>query len=537
MSTPQPSDDASPVPQVKGAEVPKPDLGEELSDALESDFDFMGKHYFARAYPDYEMAEYNSGEWTRRWKVNIDLGTDANKRASCYFDFPLDDYKVDEVLEHASRSPFGMGDQKVVDTKVRDTWEIDGSKVKLNDPFAEWVEYKVLTDVWKGLGVATPSTKPRCEFYKLLIYKPGGHTQKAEGMFATVIVLLPSEYEGGEVKITHSGKTDIIDLNYISNRGMAIMAWYTDVLHEIKPVTSGYRVALSFNIIHTSPNVPTPTLKVPTQLTEDDKTAKLRAVLEKWARNGFPKKEAFHAGRGYYDVINPPPFFAYILQHEYSERDLSDGMSCLKGQDAHKIGLLLALANELGFKLAFANLEIEVKGCADDYDRYQEYWSKVYQERQREREKERERRRAAGEEVNSDEESEDDEDDYREEHWYGAVSFCSIWETNYTVSNVVDQDGKSFLAEDGKENEGEAEEGKRKTKRRKIEPVSLDPGDYLVIPRESVRDANPTEENYERGYMGNEPGDLTHWYRRAVVIIYLQRDEEAVKTELRGERS
>ena len=74
-------------------------------------------------------------------------------------------------------------------------------------------------------------------------------------MFATVIVLLPSEYEGGEVKITHSGKTDIIDLNYISNRGMAIMAWYTDVLHEIKPITSGYRVALSFNLIHTSPNV------------------------------------------------------------------------------------------------------------------------------------------------------------------------------------------------------------------------------------------------------------------------------------------
>ncbi|EAU82059.1 2OG-Fe(II) oxygenase [Coprinopsis cinerea okayama7 len=511
----------------------KPDLGEELSDALESDFDFMGKHYFARAYPDYEMFEYKYGEWNYGWEVTIDFGpgTDVDGSTKSYvLDFPLYEYKVLCALERAFRSHFGRGDKKVVDTKVRDTWEIDGSKVKLNDRFLEWIEYKVLTDVWKGLGVATPSTKPRCELYKLLIYKPGGHfhahqdTQKAEGMFATVIVLLPSKYEGGEVIITHSGKTDIIDFPHDSQKGMAIMAWYTDVLHEIKPITSGYRVALSFNLIHTSPNVPTPTLKVPTQLTEDDKTAKLQAVLEKWARDGFPKKEIFHAGKGYHrSAANPPPFFAYILQHTYSQRDLAGGMSCLKGQDAHKIALLLSLANELGFKLAFANLDIKVRGLADDYERYQVYWGKIRQEKERERK----RRREAGEEVNSDKEVPEDDEDGEEKRWHGPVSFYSLLETDYILSNVVDQDGKTFFVEDGKEDEGEEGEVRSKT---------LKLGDYHVIPRESVKDEEPTEEYYNPGYMGNDPGDLTHWYHRAVVIIYLQRDEEAVKTELRGER-
>lgn len=42
-------------------------------------------------------------------------------------------------------------------------------------------------------------------------FKSYRDTEKAEGMFATLVIMLPSEFEGGEHVVRHAGKQKIFD--------------------------------------------------------------------------------------------------------------------------------------------------------------------------------------------------------------------------------------------------------------------------------------------------------------------------------------
>ena len=58
----------------------------------------------------------------------------------------------------------------------------------------------------------------QCELYKLLIYEQSGHfdthkdTEKSPGMFATMAIVVPSAFSGGDLTIEHGGKTRIGNL-------------------------------------------------------------------------------------------------------------------------------------------------------------------------------------------------------------------------------------------------------------------------------------------------------------------------------------
>jgi hypothetical protein len=91
--------------------------------------------------------------------------------------------------------------------------------------------------------------------YKMLIYETGSHftahrdSEKEDGMFGTFVLLLPSKYTGGQLCIEHAGKSVVVDYSEERDwRCFAYAAFYADCMHELKPVTSGYRVALTFNL-------------------------------------------------------------------------------------------------------------------------------------------------------------------------------------------------------------------------------------------------------------------------------------------------
>jgi hypothetical protein len=168
-------------------------------------------------------------------------------------------------------------------------------------------------------------------------------------MFATVIVILPSAYTGGQVVVSHASTSRTIDFSEDSLHATSILAWYTDVRHEVKPVTSGYRLALSYNLIHVAPpNVPRPSLPDTSSSAE-----MLRHILRKWQA----KK---------YESESDQRLMAYLLDHEYSTHDLEQGSISLKGADAQRVALLRPIAEDLGFMLGLASLEHNVSGCADD---------------------------------------------------------------------------------------------------------------------------------------------------------------------------
>ncbi len=64
-------------------------------------------------------------------------------------------------------------------------------------------------------------------------------------MFGTLIIALPSNYCGGELLVKFDGKEECVDFSSgARNFKMPYAAMYADCEHEIKPVTSGYRVCL-----------------------------------------------------------------------------------------------------------------------------------------------------------------------------------------------------------------------------------------------------------------------------------------------------
>jgi hypothetical protein len=45
-------------------------------------------------------------------------------------------------------------------------------------------------------------------------------------MFATLVIALPSKHEGGEVRVTHDGKTKTFETSKFSEFDSSYLAWY-----------------------------------------------------------------------------------------------------------------------------------------------------------------------------------------------------------------------------------------------------------------------------------------------------------------------
>ncbi|KAF5359065.1 hypothetical protein D9758_004795 [Tetrapyrgos nigripes] len=326
---------ASTIPKAPEEGHTTEDAALDADEAMVEDFKFKGSFASGDAYPN---------------APNPVLTIDGIGRIG----LPLTDRDAQLIMdsENSRQAPFGHNQETVVDTKVRDTFEIDASKVHFKNPqFETWLKEQVLRKVTTELGTEAQVTTS-VELYKLLLYKTGSHfakhqdTQKQAGMYGSLIILLPSEYTGGELILTHSDTSKIFDFSNDSLFSCVAMAWYTDVFHEVKPVTSGYRLALSFNLVRSSnPSVPLPRLPDLTRGIEA-----FRKVLNDWKENQHRL----------WDTA------AYILDHQYSESELREGVKGLKGQDAQLLAHVREVAEDTGFVLALGNLDLHESGAPDD---------------------------------------------------------------------------------------------------------------------------------------------------------------------------
>lgn len=76
-------------------------------------------------------------------------------------------------------------------------------------------------------------------------FKKHCDTQKFPGMFATLVIQLPSEFQGGEISIHHDGRVASYAFAKSNTSYDAFFyCFYSDVEHEIGKVTQGCRLAL-----------------------------------------------------------------------------------------------------------------------------------------------------------------------------------------------------------------------------------------------------------------------------------------------------
>ena len=168
---------------------------------------------------------------------------------------PLLAAQAEQLIAVAERAPYGRGEQTLVDTQVRQTWQIAPSQVRIGGRHWPRTLDTVIANCREQLGVSASVT---ADLYKLLIYDKGSFfishrdTEKTPGMFATLIIVLPSEHTGGELLIRHRDQQVRLELQAADPSEVSFAAFYADCVHEIRPIKSGYRLALVYNLVVTA---------------------------------------------------------------------------------------------------------------------------------------------------------------------------------------------------------------------------------------------------------------------------------------------
>jgi hypothetical protein len=293
-------------------------------------------------------------------------------------------------------------------------------------------------------------------------------SEKAPGMFGTIVVCLPSSHKGGWVKLQHGRETKVFrtDLHNPSYACWSVCSMiiaftksyrYSDVVHEITQVTAGYRFVLTFNLT-ADPKAARPTAA------ESCNDHGLRQLLRQWQSDLSSNK------------ANSYKRLVHVLDHEYTEAGLKLGS--LKGRDLDVVRELNDACNATGFLCLLASCEKIVSGGCEDDDI------------------------DGGYEDDDDDGGCEDDDDYGYSHRRGPYHFNEDGEEFHEITElcdnflhlnrIVDMSGKSLA-----------------------EKVEIDEEDFLV---DDPFKNGPDEEDYS-GFTGNEGVSTTHWYRDSVRLL------------------
>src|SRR5215468_3553217 len=285
---------------------------------------------------------------------------------------PLLAAQARQLIKVATRAPYGRGVETVVDTKVRRTWQIEASRVAIGGKHWAQTLAGIVQRAVEGLGVTGPVTAP---LYKLLIYDKGSFfvshrdTEKVLGMFATLVLALPSQSEGGELVVRHKDRAARLELKCDEPSEIAFAAFYADCVHEVLPVTAGCRATLVFNLVRQGKGA------APAPPAYEDEVAQVAALLAAWAAADNAGNNQIARQGGEIDAAlnnEGPEKIVWPLEHAYTPAELA--FDKLKGADAAVAKLLATAAPRAGCDLHLALLSIWESGSAEYSGSYRRSW-------------------------------------------------------------------------------------------------------------------------------------------------------------------
>ena len=266
--------------------------------------------------------------------------------------FPVPSGQVEAIIAQCERAPYGRGRETILDTTVRNVWQLAPSRLDIGGKSWPDTFERILSVCAEGLGCTSASVS--AEIYKLLVYDEGAFfkahrdTEKTEGMFGTLLIVLPSPHTGGELVVRHAGREAIVDLSGDEVAELKFAAFYADCEHEVLPVTRGNRVCLVYNLLQGPPRDAKnpPPLAAPVY---DAETADAAMLLAK----------AFAGAGG-------PTKIAWLLEHQYSPAALS--FAALKGADRARAKVLQKAAVRADCAMHLGIVHIEESGPAEYRD-------------------------------------------------------------------------------------------------------------------------------------------------------------------------
>jgi len=163
--------------------------------------------------------------------------------------YPVPATQAKRLIKLGVPARFGKGEETITDPQVRDTWEIPKGLVRI-----EWDRAalaSVLADIREGLRLPW-QCEVDIDLHSMLVYEKGqffvAHqdSEKDDAMIGTLVVTLPSAYTGGTLLVGH-------DEEWTAHKGSktahTLVAFYSDLRHEVLPVKTGYRITVTYNLL------------------------------------------------------------------------------------------------------------------------------------------------------------------------------------------------------------------------------------------------------------------------------------------------
>ena len=149
-------------------------------------------------------------------------------------------------------------------------------------------------------------------------------------MFGSLVVVFPTPHEGGALSLRHHGHEWTFDsaeaLATVDQPNIGFVAFFSDIEHEVAPVTSGHRITLTYNLYFDG---------VSRSVSESDAVSNhlIPPELQPPNQEGF--REAFKVLLGNPEFMADGGTLAFGLRHVYPIKgSLKHVYNVLKGSDA-----------------------------------------------------------------------------------------------------------------------------------------------------------------------------------------------------------
>lgn len=262
---------------------------------------------------------------------------------------PLTVKQAKELKRHCKQAPYGKGEKTVVDTSVRRVWRLEPDHFSLSNP--EWDQFlkTTLGKVQDELGLETQALE--CHLYDLLLYEPGSFFlphrdgEKLNRMVATLVVVLPSAHEGGELVVRHEGQERTFDFQGGEKGAFSIQyaAFYADCEHEVRPLLKGYRLCLIYNLTLAKTKKATKFLTAPRV---SEHLEQICPLVSEWANDESARS------------------LVITLEHQYTESGIA--WDTLKGVDRVKAQVVLQAARQADCRVFLGLLTFWESGEAEE---------------------------------------------------------------------------------------------------------------------------------------------------------------------------
>ena len=259
---------------------------------------------------------------------------------------PVSSAQARQLVAIARPARYGLGEHTLTDSRVRHTWEVPKSRVTINKQWRDETLTPMLAALRADLGLPE-GCRLKADLHAVLVYSPGQFflphqdSEKSDAMVATLSLMLPGSSKGGALLIEHAGSK----VTYrASDKLLTFAAFYADCRHEVRPVRSGYRVVLTYNLMLAGDLTGAAASVAPGAIDE------LSRCLE--------------------EHFNLESRLVYLLDHQYTPRGLH--WSRMKGVDVVRVAALREAAGAADCEMVLALAEVrETWSCEEPYrDRY-----------------------------------------------------------------------------------------------------------------------------------------------------------------------